>query len=90
MHQHIIYTSICEILVAYDVPIVHIPLGPLQYAGFTPPSIIIDIIRVATTKGVRGRGWLLFFFLLEMACKVGGAGGSLLEKEKYWGTEAQA
>eukprot|EP00882_Tetradesmus_deserticola_P011549 GHRQ01012216.1.p1 GENE.GHRQ01012216.1~~GHRQ01012216.1.p1 ORF type:complete len:204 (+),score=94.90 GHRQ01012216.1:605-1216(+) len=40
---------------------------------FVPTSIIVDIIRLSgVPHGVRGRGWLIFLQLLEMAAKVAG------------------
>ncbi|EFJ48411.1 hypothetical protein VOLCADRAFT_104795 [Volvox carteri f. nagariensis] len=47
----------------------------LLYAIFSPSSVIIDIIRLSvSTRGVHGRGWLIFFTVCEMLAKlVGGA-----------------
>ncbi|KXZ48353.1 hypothetical protein GPECTOR_28g760 [Gonium pectorale] len=45
----------------------------LLYAIFSPSSVVIDIIRLAvSTHGVRGRGFLLFFSICEMAAKLAG------------------
>ncbi|PNW70806.1 hypothetical protein CHLRE_17g734596v5 [Chlamydomonas reinhardtii] len=56
-----IYLASSELLVLFTV--------------FSSASVIIDIIRlsVSTHHLTRGRGWLLFFAILEMLCKVAGA-----------------
>jgi hypothetical protein len=40
-----------------------------QYVVFTPASIVVDIIRLSVVH-VTGRGWLVFFQILGMVCKV--------------------
>ncbi|KAG2429446.1 hypothetical protein HYH02_014028 [Chlamydomonas schloesseri] len=47
----------------------------MLFAVFSGASVFIDIIRlsVSTHHLTRGRGWLLFFAILEMLCKLAGA-----------------
>ena len=43
----------------------------MQYAIFGPASVVVDIIRLAIHFHYsRGKGWLIFFTILEMAAKV--------------------
>ncbi|GIL57630.1 hypothetical protein Vafri_12823 [Volvox africanus] len=46
----------------------------LLYAIFSPASVIIDIIRLCvSSRGVSGRGWLIFFTVCEMLAKLVGS-----------------
>eukprot|EP00798_Chlamydomonas_sp_ICE-L_P016389 gene16389-22591_t len=45
----------------------------LLYTVFSPSSVVIDFIRAITTTGVHGKGWLIFFTLLEAVSKITGA-----------------
>lgn len=45
----------------------------LLYAVFGPASVIVDIVRLSVHFHYsRGKGWLIFFTILEMAAKVAG------------------
>ncbi|KAG2483276.1 hypothetical protein HYH03_017873 [Edaphochlamys debaryana] len=44
----------------------------LIYAIFSPSSVIVDIIRLSVYHMGRGRGWLIFFTVCEMAAKLAG------------------
>lgn len=46
----------------------------ILYIVFTPASVVVDIIRLSiSAHGLGGRGWLIFFSILEMLAKCVGA-----------------
>lgn len=46
----------------------------ILYVWLCPASMVVDIVRLAHTRGVKARGWLIFFATVYLACKVGVGG----------------
>lgn len=45
----------------------------LLYVIFSPASVVVDVIKLSVlSSSLRGRGWLIFFMVLEMLAKLVG------------------